>query len=47
MPMEISLSRIGGIVAALVCLLAGAGAATGAEGELTGTLKKINDTDSG
>jgi ABC-type amino acid transport substrate-binding protein len=42
--MVISLRRIGGIAAALICLLTGAGAATGAEGELTGTLKKINDT---
>jgi ABC-type amino acid transport substrate-binding protein len=42
--MEISLRDISRIAATLVCLLVGAGAAAGAEGELTGTLKKINDT---
>src|SRR4051794_26936154 len=42
--MEISLRDISRIAATLVCLLVGAGLASGAEGELTGTLKKISDT---
>src|ERR687890_1147896 len=44
MHMAISVVRLGGLIAALGCLLASAGVATSGEGELTGTLKKINDT---
>jgi ABC-type amino acid transport substrate-binding protein len=42
--MAISLRFLSSFALALACCLAGAGIAAGAEGELTGTLKKINDT---
>src|SRR3954451_13280759 len=42
--MAIPLRFLSSFALALACCLAGAGIATGAEGELTGTLKKINDT---
>jgi len=44
MSMAISLRFLVSIALALVCCLAGAEGASSAEGELTGTLKKVNDT---
>src|SRR3954452_21399275 len=42
--MTFFLRSLGAVLVGLMGLLAGASLASGAEGELTGTLKKVNDT---